>query len=216
MWRRYMAKYRWMAAAAVICLAAMLTCCGKGNKGDDAGSGATSDGAAVNSADTDLDSDSEREEAQQDEIYASTDLFFEEGDVCTQFLLLIVPDQFGEDPSFHYFQDPEADRYALDVMEGSSVNATDGVGGLVYSIVLYGTYPEERGMENSAYLGMLKDEQGGYYYVFLEFPSGKQYAPSSEEAYSAAADTSSWIAGNIEGRNGYTFEAGKESESAKE
>ena len=78
------------------------------------------------------------------------------------------------------------------------------------------TYPEERGMENSAYLGMLKDEQGGYYYVFLEFPSGKQYAPSSEEAYSAAADTSSWIAENLEGRNGYTFEAGKESESAKE
>ena len=71
-------------------------------------------------------------------------------------------------------------------------------------------------MENSAYLGMLKDEQGGYYYVFLEFPSGKQYAPSCEEAYSAAADTSSWIAENLEGRNGYTFEAGKESESAKE
>lgn len=216
MWRQNMVKYKWIRAAAVICLALMLTCCGKGNKGNDAGSGATSGGSSAGSADTDLDTDSEREEAQQDEIYASTDLFFEDGDVCTQFLRLIVPDQFGEDPSFHYFQDPEADRYALDIMEGSSVNATDGVGGLVYSIVLYETYPEERGMENSAYLGMLKDEQGGYYYVFLEFPSGKQYAPSSEEAYSAAADTSSWIAENIEGRNGYTFEAGKESESAKE
>ena len=103
-----MVTYKWIRAAAVICLALMLTCCGKGNKGNDAGSGATSGGSSAGSADTDLDTDSEREEAQQDEIYASTDLFFEDGDVCTQFLRLIVPDQFGEDPSFHYFQDPEA------------------------------------------------------------------------------------------------------------
>ena len=138
---------------------------------------------------------------------------FEEGNVCTQFFRLVPPEEWDGGVNYHYFQEPEAGRYALDIIENSSMAATDGVGGLVYSIVLYDTYTEERGMENSGYAGMLRGGDGSFYYVFLEFPAGKQYTDGTEEAYRRAADTKSWIAGNIEGRNGYTFEAGKEPEN---
>ena len=93
------------------------------------------------------------------------------------------------------------------------MTATDGTGGFVYSIALYDSYTEERGMENSGYAGMLRGEDGSFYYVFLEFPTGKQYTEGTEEACRRAADTKRWIAGNKEGRNGYTFEAGKEPEN---
>ena len=144
---------------------------------------------------------------------ASTDLFFEEGNVCTQFIRLTPPQEWDSGVSYHYFQEPDDGRYALDIIENSSMTATDGVGGFVYSIALYDSYTEERGMENSGYAGMLRGDDGSFYYVFLEFPTGKQYTEGTEEAYRRAADTKSWIAGNIEGRNGYTFEAGKEPEN---
>ena len=211
-----MLKFRVAAATAAICLAAVLTCCGKDDKESSAQAGVTSDRGSAEYADADLETDSEEEETQQEEEQASTDLFFEDGAVCTQFFRLILPEEWDGGVSYHYFQEPEAGRYALDIIENSSMTATEGVGGFVYSIALYETYPEERGMENSGYAGMLRSDEGSYYYVFLEFPTGTQYTEGSEEAYRRAADTKSWIAGNIEGRNGYTFEAGKEPENGAE
>ena len=211
-----MRRNRGTAVIAAAVLAAMLVCCGSDDKGNNAGAAATSDQVSTEYADADLEKDSEQEEADQNEVQASTDLFFEDGDVCTQFFRLILPEEWDGGVSYHYFQEPEAGRYALDIIENSSMTATEGVGGFVYSIALYETYPEERGMENSGYAGMLRSDEGSYYYVFLEFPTGTQYTEGSEEAYRRAADTKSWIAGNIEGRNGYTFEAGKEPEGVQE
>ena len=211
-----MARHRSAAVILAVVLAAALISCGRKENGNNAGAGASSDQVSAESADTELDKDSEQEEAAPEEAQASTDLFFDEGDVCTQFIRLIPPEEWDGGVTYHYFQEPETGRYALDIIENSSMTATDGVGGLVYSLVLYETYPAERGLENSGYAGMLKNEEGGFYYLFLEFPTGTQYTEGSEEAYRRAADTKSWIAGNIEGRNGFTFEAGKEPDSGTE
>ena len=211
-----MARHQIAAVFLTVLLAAALTGCGRKENGNNAGAAGTSDQVSAESADTELDEDSEQEETAPEEARASEDLFFDEGDVCTQFLRLTPPEEWAGGVTYHYFQEPEAGRYALDLIENSSMTATDGVGGFVYSLVLYETYPEERGLENSGYAGMLRSEEGSYYYLFLEFPSGMQYTEGSEEAYRRVADTKSWIAGNIEGRNGYTFEAGKEPESGAE
>ena len=208
-----MRKIRGTAVLAAAGLAALLVCCGKEDQSNKAGEAKTSDRIVSEYADTDLSEDSEQEEDEAEKPTASADLFFDEGDVCTQFIRLTPPQEWENGASYHYFQEPEAGRYALDIIENSSMTATDGVGGFVYSIVLYDTYTEERGMENSGYAGMLRGSDGGFYYVFLEFPTGKQYTEGTEDAYRMAADTKSWIAGNIEGRNGYTFEAGKEPEN---
>ena len=208
-----MRKNRGAAVLAAVFLAVLLLSCGKGGKNNNAGEAGTSDRILSEYADTDLEEDSEQEESEAEEPAASTDLFFEEGDVCTQFFRLTPPEEWNSGVNYHYFQEPETGRYALDIIENSSMAATDGVGGFVCSIVLYDTYTEERGMENSGYAGMLRGGDGSFYYVFLEFPAGKQYTDGTEEAYRRAADTKSWIAGNIEGRNGYTFEAGKEPEN---
>ena len=171
---------------------------------------------SAETADAQLGTDSEKEESAQEEPRASSDLFFEDGSVCTQYLRLTPPEEWGNGVSYHYFQEPESGRYALDIIENSSMIATDGIGGFLYSIVVYETYPEERGMENSGYVGMLNSEENGFCYVFLEFPDGTQYTEGTEEVYKTAADTGSRIAANIEGRNGYTFEAGKEPEAKQE
>ena len=208
-----MTRNRCAAVLAAAGLAALMISCGKGDKSNNAGDAGTSAGLLSEYADTDIEEDSEQEENEAEEPAASTDLFFEEGDVCTQFIRLTPPQEWDSGVSYHYFQEPNDGRYALDIIENSSMTATDGTRGFVYSIALYDSYTEERGMENSGYAGMLRGDDGSFYYVFLEFPTGKQYTEGTEEAYRRAADTKNWIAGNIEGRNGYTFEAGKEPEN---
>jgi len=211
-----MLKFRVAAATAAICLAAVLTCCGKDDKESSAQAGVTSDRGSAEYADADLETDSEEEETQQEEEQASTDLFFEDGAVCTQFFRLTPPEEWESGVSYHYFQEPEDGRFALDIVEDNSMIATEGVGGFLYSIALYETYPEERGLENSGYVGMLKSEEAPFYYVFLEYPDSAQYTEGSKEAYQRAEETGNSIAGYIEGRNGYTFEAGKEPEGVQE
>ena len=208
--------FRRTAFIAVICLAVILTCCGSDDKENSAETASSSDQVSAETADARLGTDSEKEESEQEEPKASSDLFFEDGGVCTQFLRLTPPGEWENGVSYHSLPEPEFGRYALDIVEDSSMKATDGVGGLLYSIVVYETYPEERGMENSAYVGMLNSEENGFCYVFLEFPEGTQYTEATEEVYRMAADTGSGIAANIEGRNGYTFEAGKEPEAKQE
>ena len=208
--------FRLTAVIAAFCLAVVLTCCGSDNKDNSAETASSSDQVSAETADAQLGTDSEKEESEQEEPRASSDLFFEDGAVCTQFLRLTPPGEWENGVSYHYFQEPDSGRYALDIVENSSMRATDGIGGLLYSIVVYEKYPEERGMENSAYVGMLNSEDSGFCYVFLEFPDGTQYTEATEEVYRMAADTGNGIAANIEGRNGYTFEAGKEPEAEHE
>ena len=114
----------------------------------------------------------------------AADLFIEDSDVCVQFMRLHAPEEWKENVTYHYFQDPEAGRYALGIMENSSMTATEGTGGLVFSIVLYEKYTEDRGMESASYLGMLTNEEGAFLYAFLEYPSGTQYTEGTGEAYS--------------------------------
>ena len=158
-----MRKNRGAAVLAAVFLAVLLLSCGKGGKNNNAGEAGTSDRILSEYADTDLEEDSEQEESEAEEPAASTDLFFEEGDVCTQFFRLTPPEEWNSGVNYHYFQEPETGRYALDIIENSSMAATDGVGGFVYSIVLYDTYTEERGMENSGYAGMLRGGDGSFY-----------------------------------------------------
>ena len=131
-----MLKFRVGAATAAICLAAVLTCCGKDDKESSAQAGVTSDRGSAEYADADLETDSEEEETQQEEEQASTDLFFEDGAVCTQFFRLTPPEEWESGVSYHYFQEPEDGRFALDIVEDNSMIATEGVGGFLYSIVL--------------------------------------------------------------------------------
>jgi hypothetical protein len=71
------------------------------------------------------------------------------------------------------------------------------------------------------FLGLLKSDEGKYYYAFLEFPGESRYTQSSEEAYRSILDYEDKIPLNIEGRETYTFTAGEkpaadETEETKE
>ena len=118
-----MARHRSAAVILAVVLAAALISCGRKENGNNAGAGASSDQVSAESADTELDKDSEQEEAAPEEAQASTDLFFDEGDVCTQFIRLIPPEEWDGGVTYHYFQEPETGRYALDIIENSSMTA---------------------------------------------------------------------------------------------
>lgn len=193
-----------------LCLIAVLTCCGRKDSSDNANAFTTDDGIRTESASADLEQDSAQEVDDKDERQASSDLFMEEKDVCVQFMRLHTPEAWQDNVSYHYFQDPEAGRYALDIMENSSMTATEGTGGLVFSIVLYEKYTEERGMESASYLGMLTNEDGAFLYAFCEYPAGTQYTEGTKEAYMQVQDCKDGLSGMIEGRNGYTFNTGKD------
>lgn len=199
-----------------LCLIAVLTCCGRKSSSDNANMFATNDLVAAENASADLEQDSALEEADRDERQAATDLFTEDTDVCVQFMRLHTPEDWEENVTYHYFQEPEAGRYALDIVENSSMTATDGTGGLVFSIVLYEKYTEERGLESASYLGMLTNEEGAFLYAFLEYPSGVQYTEGTVEAYNRVLDQKDMLSGMIEGRNGYTFNTGKDPREQEE
>lgn len=208
-----MLRFRMAGLAAAVMLSIVLTGCG-GQKADRTDNSAASAAETAEGADAaeEQELDSAQAEVAENETHASTDLFMEDGAVCTQYFSLTPPKEWEGHVSYHYFQDPEAGRYALDILESESMTATAGTGGAVFSIVLYSTYPEERGMENSSYLGMLRNEEGRFFYVFLEHFSGNQYTEGSEEAYRKVADSEDGLAANLGGRGGYTFEKGKDSD----
>ena len=83
-----MTKNRGAAVLAAAVLAALLVCCGKSDNSNNAGDAGTSDGLLSEYADTDIEEDSEKEVSEAELPTASTDLFFEEGTVCTQFIRL--------------------------------------------------------------------------------------------------------------------------------
>lgn len=199
-----------------LCLITVLTGCGKNGSNDSADAYATNDLVAAENASADLEQDSALEVADREDRQAATDLFIEDADVCIQFMRLHAPEEWKENVTYHYFQDPEAGRYALGIMENSSMTATEGTGGLVFSIVLYEKYTEERGMESASYLGMLTNEEGAFLYAFLEYPSGTQYTEGTGEAYSRVLDYKDSLSGMIEGRNGYTFNTGKDPREQEE
>ena len=199
-----------------LCLIAVLAGCGRNSSSDNANVSATNDLVAAENASADLEQDSALEEADRDERLAATDLFMEDEDVCIQFMLLHIPEEWKENVTYHYFQDPEAGRYALDIVENSSMTATDGTGGMVFSIVLYEKYTEERGMESASYLGMLTNEEGAFLYAFLEYPAETQYTEGTGEAYNRVLDYKDKLSGMIEGRNGYTFNTGKDPREQEE
>lgn len=211
-----MTRIKRAGIAAAVLIMILVTACGKNAGKESAGAGKTSDQASVEIADADLAQDSVQDEEDLSQKSASTDLFVEDGVVCTQFLALAQPGDWDGHVIYHYFQEPESGRYALDVVETESMTATEGVGGGVFSIAMYDTYPEERGMENSRYLGMLRNEEGKFLYVFLESFSGTRFTEGSEESYRTVESYADSLAEYLTGRGGYTFEAGKEPEGTDE
>lgn len=209
-----MTMNRRAARAAVLLismiLSVILTGCSGSDKTENSEKAVTKDITSQEKADADLEQDSETEEAQVKEPRASTDLFFEEGAVCTQYLRLTEPEEWRDHVTYHYFQEAESGRYAIDVFESESMTATEGIGGALFSIAAYEKYPEERGMDNASYLGLLKNDDGRFFYVFLERFPGTQYTEGTEEVYAAAEKSAESIAGNLEGRNGFTFEPGSD------
>lgn len=195
----------WIAA---ICLIAVLTCCGKKEKPAGDAAGSTAEQAGAESADSDLDQDSANEETGEVERKASMDLYLEDGDICTQFFRLTAPEEWGEDVMFHYFQIPEKGRYSLDIVEYSSMAATEGKGGRVFSIVLTDALPEVEEGDETGYLGTLENGDGQLFHVFIEHASGEQFTETSEEAYGRILNTADRIADCLEGRNGYSFKTG--------
>ena len=195
--------------AAALCLIALLACCGKvdNNKKTDTGSTAEKTDTEIASADLAL--DSEQEETEEEERKASADLYWEDGDICTQYLKLTSCGEWEEDVTCHYFQEPEAGRYVLDIVENSSMAATEGTGGLVYSVVLSESVPEDPPGEDYDYLGTLEKEGEKLFHVLVEYPENPQYTEGSEEAYRKILDTAEGTAGRLEGRNGYNYESGE-------
>lgn len=210
-----MRKLRITAMTVIFCLALFMSGCrGKDReKTGEAADGSTSDLVAAENEDTDEERDSSGEEEDAGPDTPAKDLIVKGTDIYTQFIHLKVPEEWTENVIYHYFQDPERSRYALDIVEFNTMSATEGEGGLAYSIVLYEGYSEEKGMDPPGrFLGMLKSDEGTYYYVFLEFPRESRYTESSEEAYRSILDYEDKIPLNIEGRKTYTFTAGESPE----
>ena len=194
---------------AVVCLAVLLTCCGRTEKDKGTDTGSTAQKADTEIAGADPARDSEQEETEEIERKAAADLFWDNEDICTQFIKLTSYGEWKGDVTCHYFQEPEAERYVLDIVDNSGMAATEGIGGLVYSVVLDVTCPEEPPGEDYDYLGTLEKEGEPLFHVSVEYPDGAQYTEGSEEAYRKIIDTASDIAGRLEGRNGYKFKAGE-------
>jgi hypothetical protein len=201
---------------AAVCLIAALTCCGKADKTKETDTGSTAEQADTETANTDLSLDSEKEETGEEERKASMDLFWEEGDICTQYIKLTSLGDCKEELTCHYFQDPEEGRYVLDLVENSSMEATEGAGGLVFSVVLAEKCPEEPPGEGYDYLGTLEQEGGKLFHVLIEYPEGAQYTETGEESYNRIMDAARDAAGSLEGRNGYKFKAGEYPGNAEE
>lgn len=194
---------------AAICAAALLTGCGRTENTKKTDTGSTAHQADAEYANADLERDSEREETGQEERKAAMDLFREDGDICTQFLRLTPPEEWEDNVTYHYFQEPEIGRYGLDIVENGSMAATEGVGGRVFSVVLAGECPEEPPGEKYDYLGTLENEEDKLFYVIIEYPEGTQFTEGSEESYKRILDASDGMTDRIEGRNGFTFKTGE-------
>lgn len=194
---------------AAVCLIAFLTCCGKADKTKETDTGNTAEQADTETANADLSLDSEQEETGEEERKASMDLFREEGDICTQYIKLHSLGEYKDAVTCHYFQDPEEGGYVLDIVENSSMEATEGAGGLVLSVVLAEKCPEEPPGEGYDYLGTLEKEGGKLFHVLIEYPEGAQYTEGSEESYHKIREAARDAAGSLEGRNGYEFKAGE-------
>ena len=219
-----MMKLRITVMTALLCLVLGMTGCGgkEDKEAEKTADGSTSDLVAAENEDTDEEMDSSGEEKETGPEAPSEDLMVRGRDIYTQFIHLTVPEEWTENVIYHYFQEPENGRYALDIVEFNTMSATEGEGGLAYSIVLYEGYSEEKGMDPPGrFLGLLKSDEGKYYYAFLEFPGESRYTQSSEEAYRSILDYEDKIPLNIEGRETYTFTAGEkpaadETEETKE
>lgn len=153
--------------------------------------------------------DSSEAEQQSAEMsgQATNDLKLDGATVSTQFYQVTVPDSWRYNVNYHYYQNPEEGIYTLEIFEISSVKASQGQKGLVFSITLHRSYPEEPDTLPDDYLGLLKNEEGTYYYVAFDYPGSSQYEDSSEAAYEAVRSGAEQVKGTIEGLNGYTFEA---------
>lgn len=195
-----------------VCLIALVTGCGRTENNDrKEDTASTAVAADTESASEDLEKDPGSEESGEVLETASTDLVWEEGDLCTQYLRLSVPEEWKNGITCHYFQDPASGSYELEIVENESRAATDGVGGSVFSLVLVNDLPEEKDRGESEYLGTLKNPDGALFgHVYIRYPAGMQYTDGSEAAYRRIRDEAGSVAEHLEGRNGYTFEAGEE------
>lgn len=208
-------RVKWMIA---VCLIALLAGCGKADNNNQKGDAAsTAVQADAESASEDLEKDPGADESGEDLETASTDLVREEGDLCTQYLRFSVPEEWKDNITCHYFQDPANGSYTLEIVENESQAATDGVGGSVFSLVLVNELPEKKNRGDSEYLGTLKDPEGALFgHVYVRYPAGMQYTEVSEAAYRKIRDAAEPVAERLEGRNGFVFETGEEPEETEE
>lgn len=195
-----------------VCLIALLTGCGKAENNEREGDAAsTAVQADTESASEDLEKDPGTDERGEDLETASADLVLEEGGLCTQYLRFTVPEEWKDNITSHYFQDPANGCYALEIVENESQAATDGAGGSVLSIVIVNELPDKKDRGDSEYLGTLKDPDGALFgYVYVKYPAGMQYTEVSEAAYRRIRDAAEPVAERLEGRNGFVFETGEE------
>ena len=191
-----------------------LTGCGGGGGSaeNEAGKGSTEIAAPVEAEEKDEERDDPGEGGEEKEVTAGTDLKVNGTDLYTQFFHLKVPEEWTDHVSYHYFQDPEAGRYALDIIDSGAMTASEGERGLAYSVVVYRGYGEEKDTGDAKrFLGMLRKEDGSFLYVFLEFPEGEN--PSeNEETYRSILDYEDMIPAHLEGVNDYTFSPGDKPE----
>lgn len=210
-----MYRFRMTAAAAALCAAVALTGCGGGggNTGNHSGEGSTGNLIAAENEERDEERDDQGEDSEEEEVKPGNDLKVSGTDLYTQYFHLTVPQDWQEHVSYHYFQDPEAGRYALDLIESGVMTASEGTGGLAYSIVVYRGYGEEKEKgDTSRFLGMLEKEDGSYLYVFLEFPDGSGGAAEADEAFRSVLDYEDMIPAHLEGVSDYTFRPGDKPE----
>ena len=187
------------------------------NTDNSAKEGSTGNLIAADNEERDEERDYRGEENEEEEVKPGTDLKVSGTDLYTQFFHLTVPEDWQDHVSYHYFQDPEAGRYALDIIETGAMTAAEGEGGLAYSVVIYRGYGEEKEKsDQSRFLGMLEKEDDSYLYVFLEFPGNSAHIKDSEETYRSVLDYEDMIPAHMEGVNDYTFRPGGKPEKETE
>ena len=217
--RKYTVFHIVLTALCLSVCAAFLTGCGNDRKSQQSAQAVTSDliSDVTEPEGEGSDSASAAGTVQAVDYSEGTqDLHVNAEAVSTQFYTVSVPEEWQGLVTYRYYQMPEDEIYKLEIYDNASAVATDGVGGLVASLILTRSYGEETTMRSTEYLGRLRHEGGDFYYLLTEYPPHEQYTEGSRMTYDSVLLGVRSMGSRIEGTGSYTFEAGAPSQQPDE
>ena len=217
--REHTVYYIVLTALCMTVCAASLTGCGSDRKSQQSAQAVTSDLISDVTEPEGEESDSASASVTAkavDYSEGTQDLRVNADTVGTQFYNVSVPEEWQGLVTYRYYQMPEDEVYKLEIYDNASAVATDGVGGLVASLILTRSYGEETTMKSTEYLGRLLHEGGDFYYLLIEYPPHEQYTEGSRTTYDSVLLGVRSMGSRIEGADSYTFEAGAPAQQSDE